>query len=163
MRDAANVDKAVALVLVGSRPLYMELDCGMCGAETCDLARAEDKNCIYPLVDLGIALGSGVSMAAEQGLDNRVMYSIGLAALRTGLFAADPGVRCAVGVPFKRHPQERVLRPQVAVPGTSGRSSGHREAKGRPGHSRPPIRARARRPRRPPCGPLVAGGRLAEV
>jgi uncharacterized ferredoxin-like protein len=105
VRDAANVDKAVAVVLVGSRPLYMELDCGMCGAETCDLARAEDKNCIYPLVDLGIALGSGVSMAAEQGLDNRVMYSIGLAALRTGLFAAAPGVRCAVGVPFSVTPK----------------------------------------------------------
>jgi uncharacterized ferredoxin-like protein len=100
VRDAANADKAVALVVVGSRPLYMELDCGMCGAETCELARAQDVNCVYPVVDLGIALGSGVSMAAEQGLDNRIMYSLGLAALRTGLFAADPGIRCALGIPF---------------------------------------------------------------
>jgi uncharacterized ferredoxin-like protein len=72
----------------------------MCSAGTCALARADDVNCVYPLVDLGIALGSGVSMAAEQGLDNRVMYSLGLAALRTGLFAGEPGIRCALGVPF---------------------------------------------------------------
>jgi uncharacterized ferredoxin-like protein len=40
-----------------------------------------------------------VSAAAELGLDNRVMYGIGLAAVKTGLFG-DPGIRCALGVPF---------------------------------------------------------------
>jgi uncharacterized ferredoxin-like protein len=99
VRDAANVDKAVAVVVVGARPLFMDLDCEMCGAPSCDEARARSLNCIYPIADLGIAIGSGVSMAAEQGLDNRVMYSIGLAALRTGLFG-DPSVRCALGIPF---------------------------------------------------------------
>ena len=99
VRDAGNVDKAVAVVVVGSKPLFMGLDCGMCGAPTCEEARARDMNCIYPICDLGIALGSGAAMAAEQGLDNRIMYSIGLAALKTGLFA-DPTIRCAVGVPF---------------------------------------------------------------
>jgi uncharacterized ferredoxin-like protein len=84
---------------VGAQPLFMNLDCGMCGAPTCEQAKARDVNCIYPVADLGIALGSGVSMAAEQGLDNRIMYSIGLAALRTGVFG-DPGIRCALGVPF---------------------------------------------------------------
>ncbi len=99
VRDAANVDKAVAVVVVGARPLFMNLDCGMCGAETCDAAKKGDLNCVYPIADLGIALGSGVSAAAELGLDNRVMYSIGLAAVKTGIFG-DPGVRCALGVPF---------------------------------------------------------------
>ncbi len=99
VRDAANVDKAVAVVVVGARPLFMDLDCEMCGAESCDEARSRSLNCIYPVADLGIAIGSGVSLAAEQGLDNRVMYSIGLAALRTGLFG-DPSVRCALGIPF---------------------------------------------------------------
>ena len=99
VRDAANVDQAVAVVVVGARRLFMDLDCGMCGAPSCDEARTGDLNCVYPLADLGIAVGSGVSMAAEQGLDNRVMYSIGLAALRTGLFG-EPGIRCALGIPF---------------------------------------------------------------
>jgi uncharacterized ferredoxin-like protein len=99
VRDAANVDKALAVVVLGARPLFMDLDCEMCGAPTCDESRALGLNCIYPIADLGIAIGSGVSAAAEQGLDNRVMYSIGLAALKTGLFG-DPGVRCALGIPF---------------------------------------------------------------
>jgi uncharacterized ferredoxin-like protein len=104
VRDAANVEAAAALVVGGARPLHLDLDCGMCGAETCDEARGRGLNCVYPLCDLGIALGSGVSLAAEQGLDNRIMYSIGLAALHTGLFA-DPGIRCALGVPFSVSPK----------------------------------------------------------
>ena len=40
-----------------------------------------------------------MSGAAELGLDNRVMYSIGLAAVTNGLFG-DPGIRCALGIPF---------------------------------------------------------------
>lgn len=99
VRDAINVDKATAVVVLGARPLFMSLDCGMCGAPTCDDAQARELNCIYPIADLGIAIGSGVSGAAEQGLDNRVMYSIGLAALKTGLFR-EPGIRCALGIPF---------------------------------------------------------------
>ncbi len=99
VRDAANVDKAVAVVIVGAKPLFMNLDCGMCGAPTCEEAKTRGVNCVYPIADLGVAIGSGVSAAAELGLDNRVMYSLGLAALETGLFQ-DPGVRCALGIPF---------------------------------------------------------------
>jgi uncharacterized ferredoxin-like protein len=99
VRDAANVDKAAALVVLGAKPLVMNLDCGMCGAETCDGAKQRDLNCVYPIADLGIAIGSGVSAAADLGLDNRVMYSIGLAALKANLFG-DPAVRCALGIPF---------------------------------------------------------------
>jgi len=99
VRDAANVDRAVAVVVLGARPMFMNLDCGMCGWGSCQEAEAAGGNCIYPIADLGIAIGSGVSAAAELGLDNRVMYSIGLAALGTGLFA-DPAIRCALGIPF---------------------------------------------------------------
>lgn len=99
VRDAANVERAAAVVVLGARPLLMNLDCEMCGQRTCKEAEAARVNCVYPLVDLGIAIGSGVSGAADLGLDNRVMYSLGLAALRTGLFG-DPAIRCALGIPF---------------------------------------------------------------
>ncbi len=99
VRDASNVERAVAVVVLGAKPMFMNLDCGMCGADTCKQAEDRALNCIYPIADLGIAIGSGVSGAAELGLDNRVMYSIGLAALRTGLFK-DPAIRCALGIPF---------------------------------------------------------------
>lgn len=99
VRDAANVDRAVAVVIVGAKPLFMNLDCGMCGADSCKAAEARGVNCVFPIADLGIAVGSGVSGAADLGLDNRVMYSIGLAALKTGLFG-DPAIRCALGIPF---------------------------------------------------------------
>jgi len=104
LRDAANVEKATALVIAGAKRMVMELDCGFCGAPTCQQALADDLNCAFPVTDLGIAIGSGVAFAAEQGLDNRVMYTIGLAALKLDLFG-DPQIRVALGVPFSVSPK----------------------------------------------------------
>lgn len=104
LRDAANVERAAAVVVAGARRMLMELDCGFCGAATCQQALADDLNCVFPLADLGIAVGSGVSFAADQGLDNRVMYTIGLAALKLGLFG-DPAIRAALGIPFSVSPK----------------------------------------------------------
>ena len=99
LRDAANVERAAAVVVAGAARRVLELDCGFCGAPTCQQALADDLNCVFPVTDLGIAVGSGVSFAAEQGLDNRVMYTIGLAAMKLGLFG-DPELRVALGIPF---------------------------------------------------------------
>ena len=104
LRDAGNLDRAAAAVLVGARRMVLDLDCGYCGAATCEAAKADDLSCVFPLVDLGIAVGSGVAFAAEQGLDNRVMYTIGLAALRLGLFG-DTEIRAALGIPFSVGPK----------------------------------------------------------
>ena len=41
------------------------------------------------LIDLGIALGSAVKVASELNVDNRIMYSIGRAAMKMGLLKAD--------------------------------------------------------------------------
>lgn len=104
LRDAGNVDRAAAVVVAGARRMVMELDCGFCGAATCQQALADDLNCVFPVCDLGIAVGSGVAFAADQGLDNRVMYTIGLAALKLGLFG-DPAIRTALGIPFAVGPK----------------------------------------------------------
>jgi uncharacterized ferredoxin-like protein len=99
IRDSSNIEKAGALVILGARRIVMGLDCGMCGSGSCKQAQVEDANCVFPVCDLGIAAGSGVSAAAEAGLDNRIMYSVGLAAVKTGMFR-DPGIRVAMGIPF---------------------------------------------------------------
>ena len=41
------------------------------------------------LIDLGIALGSAVKVASDLNVDNRIMYSIGLAAKKMNLLEAD--------------------------------------------------------------------------
>jgi uncharacterized ferredoxin-like protein len=41
------------------------------------------------LIDLGIALGSAVRVASELNVDNRIMYSIGRAAMKMELVKAD--------------------------------------------------------------------------
>ncbi|MEM3714696.1 MAG: DUF2148 domain-containing protein, partial [Nitrososphaeria archaeon] len=45
--------------------------------------------CAYPIVDLGIALGSAVKLASIFGIDNRIMYTVGLAAKKLNLIDAD--------------------------------------------------------------------------
>jgi len=45
-----------------------------------------------------IAIGSAVSVAADHRVDNRVMYSVGIAAVNIGLLGFD--VRIAYGIPL---------------------------------------------------------------
>jgi uncharacterized ferredoxin-like protein len=99
LRDASNVDKAQCLIIVGAKKLTMNLDCSMCGAPTCTEAIRKDINCVFPLTDLGIGLGSGLGLVQELGLDTRVMYTVGMAALSLKLFD-DIHIRMALGLPF---------------------------------------------------------------
>jgi uncharacterized ferredoxin-like protein len=54
--------------------------------------------CVFNTGDLGIAIGSAVSIAADHRVDNRVMYSVGQAVLEMGLFP--PEVKIAYGIPL---------------------------------------------------------------
>jgi uncharacterized ferredoxin-like protein len=49
-------------------------------------------------VDLGIAIGSAVSVAADHRVDNRVMYTVGKAAIDAKLLG--PDVVIAFGIPL---------------------------------------------------------------
>lgn len=86
LRDAANVAASQAVVLVGCRGGVRGLNCGMCGYPTCrqkrDLAPATP--CSFDVTDLGIAVGSAVAVAADFRVDNRIMYSAGVAARELG-------------------------------------------------------------------------------
>ncbi|MBM3713593.1 MAG: hypothetical protein FJW56_09205 [Actinobacteria bacterium] len=80
-RDAKNLRLAQAVVLIGVKRVYNGLKfCSFCGFENCDKCKEAGGRCAYNMIDLGIALGSAVSIAADDRVDNRIMYSIGKAA-----------------------------------------------------------------------------------
>ena len=71
LRDADNILNAECIILIG----------GHCGFEACN-ARTEGVPCAINSVDVGIAIGSACSVAADHRVDTRVMFSAGLAAQR---------------------------------------------------------------------------------
>ncbi|HDI12470.1 MAG TPA: hypothetical protein ENF63_02630, partial [Candidatus Bathyarchaeota archaeon] len=54
-------------------------------------------NCIFKLLDLGIALGSAVKTASMLNIDNRIMYRVGVAAKRLGML---PEASVIMGIPL---------------------------------------------------------------
>ena len=52
--------------------------------------------CAYDNMDLGIAVGSAASVAADCRIDNRVMFSAGRAALSLGTMGGDVKVILAI-------------------------------------------------------------------
>ena len=91
-RDADNVRNSEYVVLVGVRgTVKFGFNCGACGYENCEEFEKADKkmrqdftgpNCVFKVLDLGIALGSAVKTASLHNVDNRIMYRIGAAAKR---------------------------------------------------------------------------------
>lgn len=81
LRDAEGVMKAECVVIIGTRELAQNLNCGHCGSDTC-AARPEGVPCAFNSIDVGIAIGSACATAADLRVDTRVMYSAGLAAQR---------------------------------------------------------------------------------
>ena len=98
-RDAGNVDASHCIVLLAAKdnPIALD-DCGFCGFKNCAGTRDAGGNCAFNMVDLGIAIGSAVSVAADHRIDNRVLFSAGKAALRMGCFSDD--VRACFGIPL---------------------------------------------------------------
>ncbi len=79
LRDAGNVLESECVVLIGTRPLAMGLNCGHCGYDLC-AARSEGVPCAINSIDVGIAIGSACATAADLRVDSRVLFSAGLAA-----------------------------------------------------------------------------------
>ncbi len=98
-RDAGNVDNSHCVILIGVTSVPFGLNhCRMCGFENCAAMKRAGANCAFNITDLGIAVGSAVSVAADHRIDNRVMYSAGRGAVRMGLFPED--VRVCYGIPL---------------------------------------------------------------
>jgi len=73
-RDAGNVRASGAVVLIG-------VECGKPSGEWWPFWAK--------LIDLGIALGSAAKIAGDMNVDNRVMRSVGVAAMKMGLVKGD--------------------------------------------------------------------------
>ena len=111
LRDGGNMDKSDACVLIGCiRSDILGLDCGGCGFATCKEMLSAQKtnviqkkpfqgpNCVIKMADLGIALGSAAKTASIHNVDNRIMFTAGVAALSLGWME---GCGVAYGIPLK--------------------------------------------------------------
>lgn len=96
-RDAGCVRKAQAVVLIGYEKHYYGLNCKNCGFDTCAACQEAGGACLFSGIDLGIAVGSAVSVAENSRVDNRVMYSVGKCAELMNYFAEDVVL---IGIPL---------------------------------------------------------------
>jgi len=99
-RDASNLQFASAVLLFGTPYKSLGLkNCGWCGFPTCaEKEKYPDNPCVYNVHDLGIAVGSAVSLAADNRIDNRVMFSVGKAALELNFLPKE--IKMAFGIPL---------------------------------------------------------------
>ncbi|MDR1797759.1 MAG: DUF2148 domain-containing protein [Clostridiales Family XIII bacterium] len=98
-RDAAGVDASEAVVLIGAKYQVRGLNeiCRLCGFADCAACAKAGAACAFTAMDLGIALGSAASLAADARVDNRMMLSIGQAAASLGLLGE---YKMIVGLPL---------------------------------------------------------------
>lgn len=97
-RDAENILKSEAIVIIGTKLQNQNLNCGYCGFDTC-AAINEFPNvpCALNTVDVGIAIGSACSVAADHRVDSRVMFSVGRTVQELNLL---PGCSSIYGIPI---------------------------------------------------------------
>lgn len=100
-RDAKNLKSALAVVIIGTRIKTLGLDemCQLCGFENCkEKNKHPNTPCVFNTGDLNIAIGAAAETASQYHVDNRIMFSIGKAALEMNLFESD--VKIALGIPI---------------------------------------------------------------
>jgi len=94
IRDAKGISKADVVILIGGADLPRGLNCGFCGGS----CTSRKGLCAYTGIDLGIAIGSMVSKAADMRIDNRIMYTAGFAALKCALMPKN--IKAAFAIPL---------------------------------------------------------------
>jgi uncharacterized ferredoxin-like protein len=92
-RDAENVDKSPVVVLIGCKLINL----GLKGPAQWKV----DPDTLCCLTNLGIAIGSAVKTASLHNVDNRVMYSVGVASVEAKIIDAD----YAFGIPLSAYPK----------------------------------------------------------
>ncbi len=99
IRDAGNLEQVKAAVILGTtvKPLGIP-GCSFCGFDNCDGMQKAGGICAFNAGDLGIAMGSAAGVAAAHHVDNRIMFSVGRAAMNLKMFSTD--VKIAYGIPL---------------------------------------------------------------
>ena len=103
-RDADNVRNSEAVILMSLNfNKTLGLNCKACGFSCEEILKTpkvdgdfEGPICAMKLIDLGIAIGSAVAKAKDLCVDNRIMYTVGVAAKRLSLI---PG-QIIIGIPL---------------------------------------------------------------
>lgn len=100
VRDADNILNSTAVVLIGTKikPIGIKY-CGFCGFKNCEeKLKHPDVPCALNTGDLGIAVGSAASVAMDERVDNRIMHSVGVAAVELNLLGEE--TRIVYGIPL---------------------------------------------------------------
>lgn len=98
IRDAENILSSKFMILFGTTIKSVGLKkCGMCGFKDCaEKEQHKEIPCVFNTGDLGIALGSAVSIATDCRVDNRIMYTVGQSVLEMGLLGEDVKIVYAI-------------------------------------------------------------------
>jgi len=87
IRDAGNIANCPYVMFVGSDVKPRGLNCGLCGVKDCAAATTGGIACAMSVNDLGIALGSAAATAMDCRIDNRMLFTAGMAALQMKIFS----------------------------------------------------------------------------
>lgn len=100
LRDAINILSADAMIILGTKIASLGLTpCGMCGFSNCaEKNKHPEHPCVFNSGDLGIAIGSAVSVAMDNRVDNRIMYTVGQALLEMRVLGEE--VKIIYGIPL---------------------------------------------------------------
>lgn len=99
-RDANNILQSELLVLLATkiRPLGLK-NCCLCGFKNCEEKNEHPEHpCAFNTGDLGIAVGSAVSVAMDARVDNRIMFSVGKAVRALNLLGDE--AKIIYGIPL---------------------------------------------------------------
>lgn len=98
VRDADNCRKSQVVMLFGTKTESLGINCQFCGFATCaEKDKHSEIPCFFNANDLGLAIGSAVSIAADNRIDSRVMYTVGYSAKKLGLL---PDCSAILGLPL---------------------------------------------------------------
>lgn len=103
-RDASNIRKSLAVVLIGCRMINTNIKTPP--------SWKIDADVLHNVVNLGIAIGSAVKTASIHNVDNRVMFSAGLAAQELKIIDAEYVFAIPLSVSSKSIYFDRVWPPK---------------------------------------------------